>query len=216
MGVKTVTCTLPDYSYFSPMKKLTAGIIFLTMMVPAFSQQDSLVQAYINQYAQLAIDEQLRTGIPAAIKLAQAIHESGAGKGDLALRSNNHFGIKCKSNWTGRTAYHDDDAKGECFRAYDSVYTSFRDHSDFLRGSTRYSALFRLEQTDYEGWATGLKAAGYATNPKYPVVIIRLIETYDLNRFTLMAIALQQSGPAGTGDAKTTPPVLPGKESFEK
>lgn len=196
------------------MKKIIASIVFLFAMVPAFSQQDSSVQSYINQYARLAIDEQLRTGIPAAIKLAQAIHESGAGKGDLALRSNNHFGIKCKSNWTGPKAYHDDDEKGECFRAYDSVFFSFRDHSDFLKGSSRYAGLFKLEPTDYRGWATGLKEAGYATNPKYPQIIIRLIETYSLNRYTFQALAMQNPGATDTGESQTTNLILPGKDSF--
>lgn len=197
------------------MKKILASIVFLFAMVHAFSQQDATVQAYINTYASLAINEQIRTGIPAAVKLAQAIHESGAGKGDLALRSNNHFGIKCKSNWTGATAYHDDDAKGECFRAYDSVYFSFRDHSDFLKGSSRYAGLFKLEPTDYQGWATGLKAAGYATNPRYPQIIIRLIETYELNRYTLEALAIQQQGAPDAGNTHNTYPVSPGKTSFQ-
>lgn len=146
------------------------------------------LQAYIDDYCVLAMEEQKRTGIPAAIKLAQAIHESGAGKGNLALRSNNHFGIKCKSNWTGAVAYHDDDEKGECFRAYETVAQSFRDHSDFLVSGTRYAFLFKLPPTDYKGWANGLKQAGYATNPKYPMLLIRLIETYNLDAYTQLAM----------------------------
>jgi flagellum-specific peptidoglycan hydrolase FlgJ len=174
------------------MKK--ASILFFGLMLGFFakSQQDEAVKAYIEQYASIAVSEQLRTGIPAAIKLAQAIHESGAGKGDLALRSNNHFGSKCKSNWTGAVAFHDDDEKGECFRAYDSVTFSFRDHSDFLKGSKRYESLFQLDITDYKGWANGLKQAGYATNPKYPMLLIKLIENYNLSEFTMSALALQQ------------------------
>ncbi len=173
------------------MEKILASLLFISSATITMAQKDSSVQLYITRYAPLAIDEQIRTGIPAAIKLAQAIHESGAGKGDLALRSNNHFGIKCKSNWTGATAFHDDDEKGECFRAYDSVAFSFRDHSDFLKGSSRYAGLFTLQPTDYKGWAEGLRKAGYATNPKYPVLLVNLIEEYDLNRFTMEGLALQ-------------------------
>ncbi len=182
------------------MKKITAGLLFFFTVTISLAQRDSLVQSYISRYAALAIEEQIRTGIPAAIKLAQGLHESGAGKGDLALRSNNHFGIKCKSNWTGATAYHDDDEKGECFRAYDSVAISYRDHSDFLKGSSRYAFLFTLEPTDYKGWAEGLRKAGYATNPKYPVLLIKLIEEFNLNRFTIEAIASVQPTPAATQD----------------
>ncbi len=182
------------------MKKLLSIPVFFFTVTFCLAQKDSLVNEYIARYAPLAIEEQVRTGIPAAIKLAQAIHESGAGIGDLALRSNNHFGIKCKSNWTGAIAYHDDDEKGECFRAYDSVAVSFRDHSDFLKGSSRYAGLFTLEPTDYKGWAEGLRKAGYATNPKYPVLLIRLIETYDLNRFTIEGLALQMPQPVNTGN----------------
>lgn len=164
----------------------------LSVIIEVSAQADEAIRSYISQYASLAISEQMRTGIPAAIKLAQAIHESGAGKGVLAMKSNNHFGIKCKSNWTGRVAYHNDDEQGECFRAYDSVALSFRDHSDFLKASKRYEGLFKLNTTDYQGWAFGLKEAGYATNPKYPLLLIKIIETYHLFEFTLSALALQQ------------------------
>jgi flagellum-specific peptidoglycan hydrolase FlgJ len=170
-------------------KLLVTGFLLVICISKGFSQKNPAVESYILQFAPLAIEEQLRTGIPAAIKLAQAIHESAAGQGDLAMRSNNHFGIKCKSNWTGPTAYHDDDEKGECFRAYDSIAFSYRDHSDFLKNSKRYASLFELESTDYEGWAKGLKNAGYATNPKYPALLIKLIETYELFIFTDQAIA---------------------------
>jgi flagellum-specific peptidoglycan hydrolase FlgJ len=161
-----------------------AGIVALSVK----AQKNPLVEAYIEKFATIAMDEQVRTGIPAAVKLAQGIHESGAGQGDLALKSNNHFGIKCKSNWTGLTAYHDDDEKGECFRAYENVESSYKDHSDFLKTSKRYAHLFLLAPDDYKGWANGLKQAGYATNPKYPLLIIKLIETYELNAYTLLAL----------------------------
>jgi flagellum-specific peptidoglycan hydrolase FlgJ len=195
-GCKTGNLQPNPTSKFRHMEKILASLLLLLLVTTTMAQKDSTVQLYISQYAPLAVNEQIRTGIPAAIKLAQAIHESGAGKGDLALRSNNHFGIKCKSNWTGATAYHDDDEKGECFRAYDSVAVSFRDHSDFLKGSSRYAGLFTLQPTDYKGWAEGLRKAGYATNPKYPVLLVKLIEEYDLNRFTFEGLSFQNPQPA--------------------
>ncbi|TAD85529.1 MAG: LysM peptidoglycan-binding domain-containing protein [Bacteroidetes bacterium] len=159
--------------------------------------------AYIEQYRMLAMLEQQRTGVPAAITMAQGLHESGAGKGPLALRSNNHFGIKCKSNWTGPTVYHNDDEEGECFRAYATVYESYKDHSDFLRNSGRYAALFSYDLTDYVAWAKGLKAAGYATNPRYAEILIKTIENYNLNALTELALQ-------GIADSTlTTEPQLP-------
>ena len=143
--------------------------------------------AYIIQYGEWAMAEQQRTGIPAAIKMAQGILESGAGKGSLVQRSNNHFGIKCKSTWTGLTAYHDDDAKDECFRAYPSAQESYEDHSNFLKNGLRYAFLFDIPVTDYKGWAEGLRKAGYATNPKYAAILCRVIETYNLYELTEFA-----------------------------
>ena len=121
-----------------------------------------------------------RTGVPASITLAQGLLESGNGRSELAVKGNNHFGIKCHNTWTGAKVYHDDDAKGECFRKYDNPEESFRDHSDFLRYRDRYKFLFDYEVADYKSWAYGLKAAGYATDPKYPEKLIRLIEEYEL------------------------------------
>jgi hypothetical protein len=143
---------------------------------------------YINNYKWLAVEEMKRTGVPAAITLAQGIHETSAGKSDLVIKSNNHFGIKCKSYWTGQKVYHDDDARGECFRKYDSAILSYRDHSDFLRAGKHYAFLFELDPEDYQAWAYGLKKAGYATNPKYAPVLIKLIEDYHLNQYTLIAM----------------------------
>jgi LysM repeat protein len=143
---------------------------------------------YINTYKALAITEMQRTGIPAAIKLAQGIHETDAGNSDLVRKSNNHFGIKCKSSWSGAKVYHDDDARGECFRSYGSPQDSYADHSNFLKGSPRYASLFQLDPTDYEGWAYGLKKAGYATNIKYSQILIRIIEEYHLQEYTLIAL----------------------------
>jgi flagellum-specific peptidoglycan hydrolase FlgJ len=166
------------------MKLFSIFICTLLFGATGRAQKNPAVEMYISQFAPLAMEEQQRTGMPAAIKLAQAIHESGAGNGDLAQRSNNHFGLKCKSNWTGKTAFHDDDEKGECFRAYDSISQSYRDQSDFLKNNKRYASLFTLDVTDYKGWANGLKQAGYATNPAYTQKLIQLIETYELFVFS--------------------------------
>jgi hypothetical protein len=124
-----------------------------------------------------------RYGIPASITLAQGILESGNGESRLAVEGKNHFGIKCHSNWNGETIIEDDDEKGECFRKYSKVADSYRDHSLFLTERGRYSFLFEYQKTDYKKWAKGLKKAGYATNPKYPTLLIDLIERYDLSRF---------------------------------
>lgn len=166
--------------------------ILLFIAVPALAQKPEVIAGYISSYQQFAVDEQVRTGIPAAITMAQAIHESGAGQGDLALKSNNHFGIKCKSSWTGATVFHDDDSAGECFRSYTCVADSYRDHSDFLRTGKRYAFLFDIPPTDYYAWANGLKQAGYATNPRYAEIISKIIEDNDLE--TLTETALNQTG----------------------
>ena len=144
---------------------------------------DSPQKSYIDKYSSLAVEEMYRTGVPASITLAQGLLESGYGLSELAVKGNNHFGIKCHNTWTGAKVYHDDDAKGECFRKYDSPEESFRDHSDFLRYRDRYKFLFDLELTDYRGWAHGLRKAGYATDPKYPEKLIRLIEEYGLHMY---------------------------------
>ena len=169
-------------------------IVFALTAISATAQKQDKVADYINQYKELAIAEMQRTGVPASITLAQGIHESGAGGSQLAMASNNHFGIKCKSNWTGESVKHDDDAKGECFRKYPSSEDSYKDHSDFLKNGQRYAFLFSLEPTDYQGWANGLKKAGYATNPKYPQVLIKLVEDYQLQDYTLIALGKLQGG----------------------
>jgi hypothetical protein len=171
----------------NPRPFLFLSLLFLGS-IHVFAQRVETVEEYINAHKELAIAEMQRTGIPAAIKLAQGIHETSAGTSELVLKSNNHFGIKCKTNWTGRSVRHDDDARGECFRAYNSAMDSYKDHSDFLKNSPRYASLFALDPTDYEGWAYGLKRAGYATNPKYPQVIIKLIRDYNLQDYTLVAL----------------------------
>ena len=138
---------------------------------------------YIEEYNDIAIAEMLRFKIPASITLAQGILESNSGRSRLTVRGNNHFGVKCHSSWKGKRIYHDDDAKQECFRKYKHPLTSFRDHSLFLFDRKRYAALFDLKLTNYKGWARGLKKAGYATDPKYPVKLIRIIEDYELYKY---------------------------------
>ncbi|MAC86812.1 MAG: N-acetylmuramidase [Gammaproteobacteria bacterium] len=138
---------------------------------------------YIKKYAPLAVLEMHKYDIPASITLAQGILESGNGRSQLASKSNNHFGIKCHVGWKGQKVYHDDDEKGECFRKYKFVETSYKDHSEFLSGRRRYANLFKLRKSDYKGWAKGLKKAGYATDKKYPKKIIKIIETYNLYEF---------------------------------
>ncbi|MBQ4822899.1 glucosaminidase domain-containing protein [Aquimarina sp. MMG016] len=149
--------------------------------LPKVSYQ-AKVQQYINEFAMIAKNEMKLYGIPASITLAQGILESGAGYGNLTQRSKNHFGIKCH-DWEGDRVYHDDDRSQECFRKYKLADQSFRDHSLFLAKRKRYAGLFELKKSDYKGWAKGLKAAGYATDKKYPVKLISIIERYNLDRF---------------------------------
>jgi len=155
----------------------------------AFSQEapNENIIKYIEQYAALAVKEMERTGVPASIKIAQGIHETNAGKSDLVLQSNNHFGIKCKSSWTGEKVYHNDDAEGECFRKYEDAKASYLDHSDYLTSQPRYAFLFEYDANDYEAWAWGLKKAGYATNPIYAQTLIKYIEAYQLNELNKFA-----------------------------
>ncbi|HXS57402.1 MAG TPA: glucosaminidase domain-containing protein [Hanamia sp.] len=147
--------------------------------------QNMTAQEYIQQYKDLAINEMKRMGVPAAITLAQGLLETENGNSDLLKASNNHFGIKCKSTWTAETVSHDDDAPGECFRKYKTAEDSYRDHSNFLRGNSRYDFLFKLDPSDYKGWAYGLRKAGYATNPRYPEILIKNIEDNNLQQYTL-------------------------------
>jgi LysM repeat protein len=144
------------------------------------SYRKTTTPEYIEQYKDLAIKEMKRVGIPASITMAQGILESGSGNSTLARKSNNHFGIKCHSDWKGKRVYHNDDAKGECFRKYKTVYESYIDHSEFLVGKSRYASLFDLKITDYKGWSKGLKKAGYATDPKYAHRLIDIIEKHKL------------------------------------
>lgn len=159
---------------------ITAAALSAIMFCGASAQERLTREDYIQKYQALAIEQMEIYGIPASIKMAQALFESDNGNSRLARDANNHFGIKCKSSWTGPTITHTDDAPDECFRRYESVEASFLDHSEFLDKSPRYEALFKLDPLDYKGWAVGLKQAGYATNPNYPERIIKIIEDNQL------------------------------------
>lgn len=160
---------------------ITLFTLCASVMALSANAQDRLTrQEYIQKYKALAIEEMEIYGIPASITMAQALLESDDGNGRLAREANNHFGIKCKSSWTGMTISHDDDAKGECFRKYATVENSYTDHSEFLDKSARYQDLFKLDPLDYKGWAYGLKQAGYATNPAYAELLIKIIEDNQL------------------------------------
>lgn len=194
-------------------KTIVLACLLATLTLQA---QKEKVEAYIKTYRELAITEMIRTGVPASIKLAQGILESQSGESELARVSNNHFGIKCKTEWTGARTYHDDDAKGECFRVYTSVEDSYKDHSDFLRSRPHYAFLFQLDPTDYEGWANGLKKAGYATSPTYPQKLLKVINEYNLQQYSLEALA-RQDRPApvvvtGEPDTRSVSAKEPGKE----
>ena len=170
------------------MKRLL--FVFLLAFPHLMHAQRITAEEYIETYKDIAIREMREHKIPASITLAQGLLESGCGNSELAREAKNHFGIKCHKEWTGKTFTMDDDEKNECFRKYENVEQSFVDHSLFLKGRNRYAALFDLEITDYEGWAKGLKAAGYATNPKYAQLLIARINQYDLTRFDREALGL--------------------------
>ena len=166
---------------------LTSALCFASLVSASVVAQnasttkpkDPVTLKYIEQYAPLAKEQERIYKIPACITLAQGILESASGTSRLAVEANNHFGIKCHNNWEGERFYKDDDQKNDCFRVYSSVEESFKDHSVFLK-KKRYADLFELDINDYKGWAKGLKTAGYATNPKYPELLIELIERYEL------------------------------------
>lgn len=161
-------------------------LLFVSLSLSAQIKVNQTTQNYIDQYQNIAIKEMEKFGIPASITMAQGILESGSGKSELSISSNNHFGIKCHKSWSGEKVYHDDDAKQECFRKYNTVEESYEDHSLFLKNGQRYAFLFKLSRTDYKGWAHGLKKAGYATNPQYAYRLIDLIEAYDLHKLDKM------------------------------
>jgi flagellum-specific peptidoglycan hydrolase FlgJ len=175
---------------YKVMKKIFVLIIIFTSScssLKTISDVENTVEQkinfYVKKYAPAATKNMRFFKIPASITLAQGILESGYGEGTLAKKANNHFGIKCHKEWKGKSITHDDDEKDECFRSYKNPLRSYRDHSLFLVDRDRYSSLFTLNRKDYKGWALGLKAAGYATDPKYADKLISLIERFNLTRF---------------------------------
>lgn len=166
-------------------------LLYLSVALFAFvtaNAQTLSIEEYIDLYKEIAMKEMIRTGVPASITLAQGIVETENGNSKLVKKSNNHFGIKCKETWTGPSVSHDDDAPGECFRVYGNAEESYIDHSNFLRTRKHYNFLFSLDPADYKAWAYGLKKAGYATNPAYPALLIKYIEKYNLNEYSLIAL----------------------------
>ena len=185
------------------------GIVIILLFVfslAARGQQQMTLNQYIETYKDVAMEEMRRHGIPASIKLAQGILESGFGNSDLAVLANNHFGIKCHG-WPGRTYYKDDDEPDECFRAYDNPLQSFYDHSEFLTGRPRYAGLFELNVMDYKAWARGLRQAGYATNPRYPELLIGVIERNSLYKYDRKAMETMADSRPGT----TAPAARPAR-----
>ena len=169
------------------MKKIVLLFISIALSVVIYAQT-AAIKLYVETYREIAINEMVRTGVPAAITLAQGILESQSGQSELCQQSNNHFGIKCKDEWTGPFVLHDDDKKNECFRVYANAEESFRDHSDFLKNRPYYTDLFKLAGDDYKAWATGLKKDGYATERNYPQLLIKLIEDNNLQEYTAIAM----------------------------
>jgi LysM repeat protein len=164
-------------------------IVILTGVVASLYAQNRLSRSeYIDKYKDISMQEMKRSGIPASITLAQGIIESGSGNSRLATKANNHFGIKCH-DWKGPSVKHDDDAKNECFRKYKNAEQSYKDHSDFLTGKSRYAGLFELAPNDYKGWARGLKKAGYATSPTYAKALINTIEELELYKYDKIVLS---------------------------
>ena len=172
------------------MKQTLLLTLTLCMTIQTgWSQNNAATIAYITQFKAIAMKEMKRTGVPASITLAQAIVESNSGESNLAKNHNNHFGIKCKSDWTGAKTYQDDDAKQECFRAYDAAELSFKDHSNFLKNRPNYVDLFLLDPVDDTAWAYGLKKAGYATASDYPKKLLKIIDDYELAQYNFPELA---------------------------
>ncbi len=176
---KKVTITESPYKTVAPVKQVQ----HVKKLQKSNKSLNKYSLQYIKRYAPIAVSEMHKYNVPASITLAQGILESGNGRSQLASKSNNHFGIKCHTGWKGAKVYHDDDEKGECFRKYKYVESSYEDHSQFLSGRRRYASLFKLKKTDYKGWSKGLKKAGYATDKNYPKKLIKIIETYELYEF---------------------------------
>jgi flagellum-specific peptidoglycan hydrolase FlgJ len=183
---KPRVATTKKTTYTKPVGKKYPSTNNTTEIIQSTSKTvvtSNLITDYVLQYKDIAMGNMQKYGIPASIILAQGILESGAGRGDLALEANNHFGIKCHNDWLGESVRHDDDASQECFRKYTEASESYKDHALFLVGKNRYAALFTYEKDDYKAWAKGLRAAGYATDPNYPDKLISYIERYNLHQY---------------------------------
>lgn len=182
-------------------KKNIYLVLLLAASLSLFGQGGKKMtrEAYVKTYSDLAMKEMARVGIPASITLAQGCLESGNGNSTLAVKGNNHFGIKCH-DWTGKKIYHDDDKKNECFRSYRSAYDSYKDHSAFLSTRGRYASLFELNPHDYRGWAKGLKKAGYATANNYATLLIKIIEDNELFRFDVEVLEGDMAGDIEEGE----------------
>jgi LysM repeat protein len=179
----TLIVIIAEYLMRMRIGLIITGFFVLGNIVMAQSSDKMTRSQYFDSYKEMAIHEMHRSGVPASITLAQGALESGDGNSRLARNANNHFGIKCHEDWNGRKVYEDDDAKNECFRKYQSVEESYRDHSDYLKTKTRYAFLFELDITNYKGWARGLKKAGYATSPTYAESLVRIIEEFGLQKY---------------------------------
>ncbi|MEO7047613.1 MAG: glucosaminidase domain-containing protein [Ferruginibacter sp.] len=197
------------------MRKIAIAIVCL-LVAEISTAQKMTAQEYIDKYKDIAIEEMHRSGVPAAITLAQGLLETESGNSELVKKSNNHFGIKCKSTWTGESVTHTDDAPNECFRKYSSAADSYRDHSDYLKNTPRYASLFKLDTSDYKGWAYGLKRAGYATNPRYPQILINNIEQYNLQQYNAASANTVAFDDAKYDDKKVEMTPAPVKEVIKE
>jgi len=198
--------------------KIISTLLALFILPLLTFGQNKVTQDYVAKYKSIAIREMKRTGIPASITLAQGILESASGESILAKNANNHFGIKCKTEWTGPKIYKDDDTKNECFRVYPNADSSYRDHSNFLKNRPYYAGLFELDPVDDTAWAYGLKKAGYATERDYPQRLLKIIDDYELAQYnypelvaedSILATQPQQSKPIALVKKDTVPVVKP-------
>ena len=195
------------------MKQAAIFLYFITLCTFLPAQKLQTTREYINLYSSIAIEEMNQYNIPASIKMAQGILESSSGNSPLAKEAKNHFGIKCKKEWTGPTYIQDDDEKNECFRKYETVLASYEDHSKFLTKNQRYAELFTYDRNDYRSWAHGLKKAGYATNPKYAPLLIKTIEENNLSELDTPGKAPKYVEPvAGNERPKTSVSASTGKK----
>lgn len=195
------------------MKKILYFILMFAAPLGSMAQSE-IAKAYIQKYKHIAIKEMKRTGIPASITLAQAIVESASGESNLAKNANNHFGIKCKTEWTGEKIYQDDDTKSECFRVYPDAESSFIDHSNFLKYRPYYAALFELDPVDDSAWAYGLKKAGYATEKDYPTSLLKVIDMYELAQYNFPELVAEDDTVAKPSEAQNlSAPIIVSKDT---